>query len=87
MALAVVKGDRTIDQITEQFDVHPNQITTWTGQLEGGAPEVFGAGYGMASVAPTIDIKALHANVGELTLESDCLEGALSTARLLNAGR
>ena len=37
VALAAVKGDRTIAQLAEHFDVHPNQITAWKAQLEGGA--------------------------------------------------
>ena len=39
VALAAVKGDRTIAQLAEHFDVHPNQITAWKAQLEGGLPE------------------------------------------------
>src|SRR5665647_1037509 len=35
VALAAVKGDRTITQLAEHFDVHPNQITAWKAQLEG----------------------------------------------------
>ena len=35
VALAAVKGDRTIAQLAEHFDVPPNQITTWKSQLEG----------------------------------------------------
>ena len=44
VALAAIKGDRTLAQLAEQFDVHPNQITRWKAQLEGGAADVFGAG-------------------------------------------
>ena len=44
VALAAVKGDRTLAQLAEQFDVHPNQITSWKAQLEGGAADVFGPG-------------------------------------------
>ena len=44
VALAAVKGDRTLAQLAEQFDVHPNQITSWKAQLEGGAADVFGSG-------------------------------------------
>ena len=84
VALAAIKGDRTLAQLAEQFDVHPNQITAWKAQLEGSAANVFGAGSGAAPVA---DIKALHAKIGELTLENDFLEGALSKAGLLNARR
>ena len=46
VALAAVKGDRTLTQLAEQFDVHPNQITAWKAQLEGGAADVFGPGSG-----------------------------------------
>ena len=44
VALAAIKGDRTLAQIAEQFDVHPNQVTSWKTQLEGAAADVFGPG-------------------------------------------
>ena len=85
VALAAIKGDRTIAQLADQFDVHANQITTWKAQLEGGAADVFGPGGGQ--VGPPVDVKALHAKIGELTLENDFLEGALTKAGLLSAKR
>ena len=85
VALAAVKGDRTIAQPAEQFDVHPNQITTWKAQLEGAGADVFGSGNEAAP--PAIDVKSLHAKIGELTLENDFLEGALTKAGLLSAKR
>jgi transposase-like protein len=85
LALAAIKGDRTLAELAEQFDVHPNQITSWKAQLEGGAADVFGLGNGAAQ--PVVDVKSLHAKIGELTLENDFLEGALSKAGLLNAKR
>ena len=87
VALAAIKGDRTVAQLAEQFDVHPNQVTSWKAQLEGGAADVFGAGSGNASAQPAIDVKSLHAKIGELALENDFLEGALSKAGLLSAKR
>ncbi len=87
VALAAIKGELTVAQLAEQFDVHPNQITAWKAQLEGSAANVFGAGSGTAPAGPAADIKALHAKIGELTLENDFLEGALSKAGLLNARR
>ena len=86
VALAAVKGDRTIAQLAEHFDVHPNQITAWKTHLEGGASGVFGSG-SMVPAAPAIDVKLLHAKIGELTLENDFLEGALTKAGLLSAKR
>ncbi len=87
VALAAIKGERTLAQLAEQFDVHPNQITAWKGQLEGSAADVFGADRDAAPAAPAADIKALHAKIGELTLENDFLEGALTKAGLLSARR
>ena len=86
VALAAIKGDRTLAQVAEQFDAHPNQITTWKAQLESGAADVFGPRAG-GSPQATVDVKTLHAKIGELTLENDFLEGALSKAGLLSARR
>jgi transposase len=86
VALAAVKGDRTVAQLAEHFDVHPNQITTWKSQLEASASEIFGPGGGTAAT-PAIDVKSLHAKIGELTLENDFLESALTKAGWLSAKR
>src|SRR3954469_23386195 len=66
VALASIKGDRTLAQLAEQFDVHPNQITAWKAQLEEGASDVFGAGGSNAAAVPAIDVRSLHAKIGEL---------------------
>ena len=87
VALAAVKGDRTLAQLAEQFDVHPHQITSWKAQLESGAADVFGPGGGSAAAQPVVDVKSLHAKIGELTLENDFLEGALNKTGLLSAKR
>ena len=87
VALAAIKGDRTLAQLAEQFDVHPNQITQWKIQLQEGAAEVFGCEAGGAAKTPSVDVKSLHAKIGELTLENDFLEGALNKAGLLSAKR
>src|ERR1700740_527888 len=64
----------------------PNQITTWKSQLEGSAAQVFGPGGGMPAT-PAVDVKSLHAKIGELTLENDFLEQALTKAGWLRAKR
>ena len=86
VALAAVKGDKTLADLAQQFDVHPNQIATWKNQLLEGAAGVFGPERAAASEAP-VDLKALHAKIGELTLENDFLSGALGKAGLLSAKR
>ena len=86
VALAALKGEKTLADLAQLFDVHVNQITQWRSQLLDGAAGVFDHGKAEAT-APVIDLKSLHAKIGELTLENDFLEGALNKAGLLSAKR
>jgi transposase len=79
VALAAVKGEKTLAELAQQFDVHPNQITQWKAQLLDGATDVFGSEKA-ASPNPPVDVKTLHAKIGELTLANDFLEHALGKA-------
>ena len=85
VALAAIKGDQTLTELSQQFDVHPNQITQWKTQLLERMRVVFEGS--ARSESPPIDIKTLHAKIGELTLENDFLESALTKAGLLSAKR
>ena len=84
VALAAVQGTETLADLSHRFDVHPNQIAQWKTQLLERAAQVFGeTGPGEAPV----DLKALHAKIGQLALENDFLESALTKAGLLSAKR
>ena len=88
VAMAALKGDKTLAELAQAFDVHANQIVQWKTQLQEGAAEVFGPGSGSPNAnTPPVDIKQLHAKIGELTLENDFLEGALIKAGMLSARR
>jgi transposase-like protein len=85
VALAAIKGEKTLAELAQQHDVHPNQITAWRAQVLDGVAVLFGDG--AAEAAPAVDLQVLHAKIGELTLENDFLEGALTKAGLLSARR
>lgn len=79
VALAAVRGERTLAGLAQQFDVHPDQITQWKRQLQERAADAFGSA-GTASNEPPVDVKILHTKIDELTLENALLSGALTKA-------
>ncbi len=82
VALDAVRGEKTLAELAQQHDVHPNQITEWKNRLIERAAGVFGA---ESASEPAIDLKELHAKIGQLTLENDFLESALTKAGRLSA--
>ena len=83
VALAAIQGDKTLSQLAEDFEIHANQIIEWKKHLLAQAASVFGAQPGEAP----IDLNPLHAKIGQLTLENDFLESALTKAGLLSVKR
>lgn len=80
VALAAIRCEQTLVELSQQFDVDANQIKQWKDQLLEGATGVFGDEAKVESAGPTVDVKMLHAKIGELTLENDFLAGALGKA-------
>ena len=76
VALAAIRGDKTLAELSEQFDVHQNQIQDWRRQLLDKADQVFERG-GSSPDESEHRVKELHAKIGQLTMERDFLEQGL----------
>ena len=76
VALAAVRGDKTMPELAEQFDVHPNQIQDWRRKLLDQAGQLFDRGSHSPEEAEH-KVKELHAKIGQLTMERDFLEQGL----------
>ena len=85
VALAALKGEVTLAELAQRFDLHAHQIGAWREQLLAGAAQLFAEGGTPAD--PPVDVKTLHAKIGALALENDLLAHALSKAGWLSAKR
>lgn len=79
VALAALRGDRTLAELAAQFDVHPNQIQDWRRRLVQQASEVFERGHRPEGEGEP-KLLELHAKIGQLTMERDFLSTALGSA-------
>src|SRR5438874_12023628 len=71
VALAAVKGDRTVAELASAFGVHPNQIYNWKKQLLDGAASVFeGGGAAVEGPASEAQVDLLYRQIGQLKVEN-----------------
>ena len=68
-ALAALKGEETLTQLAERFDVHANQNTLWKSQLLEHAADVFASASERSADAEAVPPKELHAKIGQQACE------------------
>lgn len=81
VAMAAIRGDKTLADLAQQYDVHPNQIQDWKKRLVSEAESVFDSGGGHGATESEEQMQALRAKIGELTMERDFLSKALGRGR------
>ena len=84
VALEAIVGEKTLGELAQHCEVHPTRITTWKRQRTESAAGVFGKSSSRDQGAV---VKALHARIGQLTMENDCFESSLTKAGRLSAKR
>ena len=77
VALAALRGDKTIQEIATRHKVHPNQVSSWKRQAVEGLGAVFSNGPGKARMDHDDEVRDLHTKIGELTVVNDFLARGL----------
>ena len=78
VAIEAIRGELTLAQIAKKYDVHPNMIANWKRLLTQEAAGVFAKGPSAHDKTSEVEVKELHAKIGQLTIETDFLKKGLS---------
>ena len=71
VAIEAIKGQRTLNELAQEFEVHPNQIAVWKRQLLGSASDVFRRGKDLDAEQKAAECDRLYRKVGQLQVEND----------------
>jgi putative transposase len=70
VALAALRGDKTLAELAQKYDLHPNQIVQWKTHLQERATNLFMTAADRKVVSGS-SVKELHAKIGQLAMEND----------------
>ncbi len=76
VALAALKGEKTLAQLSSDYDVHVNQLQTWRNQLKENMASLFDTGIEQRKNQDA-ELKSLQAKIGQLIMENDFLAKVL----------
>jgi len=76
VALEALSGAHTLAELAAKHKVHPNMIALWKRKAQEGLPKLFTKKNDRAEASREAEVKALHAKIGQLTVENDFLSKA-----------
>ena len=77
VAMAALKGDKTMNELASEFEVHPTQVTTWRNELKDKAADVFGGSSGSSAREYKEQIEDLYKDIGRIQVENNWLKKKL----------
>lgn len=77
VALEAIKNDRTLEELSQKFEVHPTQVKLWKSDLVANAEKAFSKDHSKDQIDPK-HVAELERKVGQLTIEIDFLKKNLS---------
>ena len=78
VAMAALKGDKTMAELASEFEVHPSQATLWRNELKDKAGEVFGGSAGKSAREYKDEIERLYTDIGRIQVENNWLKKKLN---------
>jgi len=74
IALEALKGDKTFNELTQKYGVHPTQINRWKNKLKAGMVEIFSSKKEKINIENDQLVEELYRKIGQLEVEKDWLK-------------